>query len=75
MSVAPAVGEAVLTVGNQVARYALHDVYVQARREPPVPIDGEALVSPRPESVAQTLRAAEKFKYLHCDGWDVKSEE
>lgn len=53
-------------VGEDALGGELHDVYVQARREPPVPIDGEALVSPRPESVAQTLRAAEKFKYLHC---------
>lgn len=60
MSVAPAVGEAVLTVGYEDALGSeLHDVYVQARREPRVPIDGEALVSSRPESVAKTLRAAE----------------
>ena len=64
-------------VGENALGSELHDVDVQARREAPVPIDGEALVSPRPESVAQTLRSAEKFKYLHCDGWDVrvKSEE
>lgn len=53
-------------VGEDALGSELHDVDVQARREPRVPIDREALVSPRPESVAQTLRAAEKFKYLHC---------
>ena len=46
-------------VGEDALGSELHDVGVQARREPRVPIDGEALVSPRPESVAETLRAAE----------------
>ena len=46
-------------VGEDAPGGELHDVDVQARREPRVPIDGEAFVTSRPEGVAQTLRAAE----------------
>ena len=52
MSVAPAVGEAVLAVGYQVARYAPHVVHLPQAAH-------RVLDEERPESVAQTLRAAE----------------